>query len=237
VSKTRKIVFSYGDMSMPTYIYKNEEAIITKVKQSFNLKGGGEISYIISAVSSAALSAGGNWTFQGLRARPSDVIKKVLRNTKYGLRNLFYGMNDSNIDYLIAGDDREVDIGSKRNISALDYINYLVSCMIPQGFTTSQYSGTDIYILTLHDDTTYDNKGFSDLDVAGPYFRVKRHSYKTNKSDAFQIDIGFGNTGTIVTDFSVLDDEGYALLYDYNAKLNTESYVQRIDNKGNLQEI
>jgi hypothetical protein len=146
-------------------------------------------------------------------------------------------MNESNIDYLIAGDDKEVDIGSKRNISALDYINYLVSCMIPQGFTTSQYSGTDIYILTLHDDTTYDNKGFSDLDVTGPYFRVKRHSYKTNKSDAFQIDIGFGNTGTIVTDFSVLDDEGYALLYDYNAKLNTESYVQRIDNKGNLQEV
>jgi hypothetical protein len=146
-------------------------------------------------------------------------------------------MNDDNIDYLVAGDDKEVDIGSKRNISALDYINYLVSCMMPQGFTTTQYSGTDIYILTLHDDTTYDNKGFSDLEIAGPYFRVKRHSYKTNKSDAFQIDIGFGNTGTIVTEFSVLDDEGYALLYDYNASLNTEAYVQRIDNKGNLQAV
>jgi hypothetical protein len=47
-------------MSMPTYIYKNEEAIITKVKQSFNLKGGGEITYTISAVSSAALAAGGS---------------------------------------------------------------------------------------------------------------------------------------------------------------------------------
>lgn len=237
VSKTRKIIFSYGDMSMPSYVYRNEEAIITKVKQNFNLKGGGEISYNISAVSSAALSAGGNWTFQGLRARPSDVIKKVLKNTKYGLRNLFYGMNESNIDYLIASDDREVEIGAKRNISALDYINYLVGCMIPQGFTTSQYSGTDIYILTMHDDTTYDNKGFSDLDITGPYFRIKRQSYKTNKSDAFQIDIGFGNTGTIVTDFSVLDDEGYALLYEYNDTINTESYVQRIDNKGNLQTI
>jgi hypothetical protein len=60
VSKTRKIIFSYGDMSMPSYVYRNEEAIITKVKQNFNLKGGGEISYNISAVSSAALSAGGN---------------------------------------------------------------------------------------------------------------------------------------------------------------------------------
>jgi hypothetical protein len=45
---------------MPSYIYKNEEAIITKVNQNFNVKGGGEISYIIHAVSSAALSAGGS---------------------------------------------------------------------------------------------------------------------------------------------------------------------------------
>jgi hypothetical protein len=60
VSKTRKIVFSYGDMSMPAYIYRNEEAIITKVKQNFNIKSGGEISYTINAVSSAALSSGGS---------------------------------------------------------------------------------------------------------------------------------------------------------------------------------
>lgn len=60
VSKTRKIVFSYGDMSMPAYIYKDEEAIITKVKQNFNIKGGGEIAYTISAVSSAALSSAGS---------------------------------------------------------------------------------------------------------------------------------------------------------------------------------
>jgi hypothetical protein len=60
VSKTRKIVFSYGDMSMPAYIYRNEEAIITKVKQNFNIKSGGEINYTISAVSSAALNSAGS---------------------------------------------------------------------------------------------------------------------------------------------------------------------------------
>ena len=237
VSKSRKIVFSYGDMSMPSYIYKNEEAIITKVKQSFNLQGGGEITYSISAVSSAALSAGGSWTFQGIKARPSDIIKRVLKDSRYGLRDLFHGMNASNIDYLIAGDDKEVSISAKKNISALDYITYLVSCMIPAGFTTSQYSSSDIYILTMHDDTTYDNQGFSDLDISGPYFRVERQSYKTNKSDAFEVDIGFGNTGTIVTAFSVLDDEGYSLLYDYNTQLDTDPYVQRIDSNGKLQTI
>lgn len=237
VSKTRKIVFSYGDMSMPTYIYKNEEAIITKVKQSFNLKGGGEITYTISAVSSAALAAGGSWTFQGVKARPSEIIKRILKDSRYGLQKLFYGMNASNIDILIAGDDKEVSIGSKRNISALDYITYLVSCMIPQGATTQQYTSSDIYVLTMHDDTTYDSNTFSDLEISGPYFRVERQSYKTNKSDAFEIDIGFGNTGTIVTEFSVLDDEGYALLYDYNEKLDTSPYIERIDQNGKLQTI
>ena len=237
VSKTRKIVFSYGDMSMPTYIYKNEEAIITKVKQSFNLKGGGEITYSISAVSSAALAAGGSWTFQGVRARPSEIIKRILKDTRYGLHKLFYGMNASNIDILIASDDKEVSIGAKRNISALDYVSYLVSCMIPQGATTQQYTSSDIYVLTMHDDTTYDSNAFSDLEISGPYFRVERQSYKTNKSDAFEIDIGFGNTGTIVTEFSVLDDEGYALLYDYNEKLETSPYIERIDQNGKLQTI
>lgn len=237
VSKSRKIVFSYGDMSMPTYIYKNEEAIITKVKQNFNLKGGGEISYTVNAVSSAALSSGGSWTFQGLHGKPSDSIKRILKDPKYGLRNLFTGMNLSNIDLLIAGDDKEVDISAKRNISALDYITYLVSCMIPQSFTIGQHASSDIYVLTMHDDTTFDDSIIGGTSVPGAYFRVERISYKTNKSDAFQIDIGFGNTGTIVTDFSISNDENYALLYDYNSKLDTNPYVQRIDNNGQIQTI
>lgn len=237
VSKTRKIIFSYGDMSMPAYIYRNEEAIITKVKQNFNIKGGGEISYTINAVSSAALSSAGSWTFQGRKAKPSEIIKQLVKDPKYGLRNLFTGMNLSNIDMLIAGDDKEVSLGAKRNISPIDYISYLVSCMIPASFTTSQWAGTDLYILTMHDDTTYDQNITADLDIKGSYFKVERVSYKTNQSDAFQIDIGFGNTGTIVTEFTVTDDENYALLYDYNAQLDTDPYVTRIDNAGNTYSV
>jgi hypothetical protein len=237
VSKTRKIVFSYGDMSMPAYIYKNEEAIITKVKQNFNIKSGGEISYTINAVSSAALSSAGSWTFQGREEKPSTIIKELLRDTKYGLHELFTGMNRSNIDMLIASDDKVVKVAPKRNISAIDYILYLVSCMIPGSFTTSQWAATDIYILTMHDDATYDQRAISDIDIQGSYFKVERVSYKTNQSDAFQIDIGFGNTGTIVTEFSVTDDENYALLYDYNAQLDTDPYVTRIDNNGQAYSV
>lgn len=238
VSKTRKIVFSYGDMSMPSYIYKNEEAIITKVRQSFNVKGGGEITYTVNAVSSAALSAGGSWTFPGRKAKPSEIIKSVFEDDRFKLKNLFTGMSAANLDYLIAGDDKEVDIGAKRNISAIDYISYLVSCMIPAGFTTSQWAGTDIYILTIHDDTTFDQSALAtDLNISGSYFKVERVSYKTNQSDAFQIDIGFGNTGTIVTEFSVTDDENYSLLYEYNSQLETDPYVTRIDNNGNTYSV
>ena len=237
VSKTRKIIFSYGDMSMSAYIYKNEEAIITKVKQNFNIKGGGEIAYTINAVSSAALSSGGSWTFQGRTAKPSELIKQLVRDTKYGLRELFTGMNLSNIDRLIAGDDKEVTIAPKRNISPIDYISYLVSCMIPASFTTGQWAGTDIYILTMHDDTTFDHRSTAESEIQGSYFKVERVSYKTNQSDAFQIDIGFGNTGTIVTEFSVTDDENYALLYDYNTQLDTDPYVTRIDNNGQAYSV
>ena len=59
VSKTRKIIFSYGDMSMPTYTYREEEALITKIQTQFDLKSG-VINYTVSAVSSAALNAGSN---------------------------------------------------------------------------------------------------------------------------------------------------------------------------------
>ena len=232
VSKTRKIVFSYGDMSMPTYIYRDEEAIITKIRTSFNLQSGA-INYTIDAVSSAALNTGGSWTFPGGTFRPSERIKDIFKNAKYGLQKLFTGMNNSNIDYLIPADDKEVYVESKRNISAIDYITYLVSCMLPQGFTKPQHTATDIYILTMHDDTTFDDEYRDSTVESGSYFKIERVSYKTNKSDAFQIDIGFGNTGTIVTSFSISDDENYSLLYDYAGQLETDPYVRRLDNEGN----
>jgi hypothetical protein len=146
-------------------------------------------------------------------------------------------MNLSNINRLIAGDDKMVDIGSKQNISALDYVNYLVSCMIPAGFTTEQRDNADIYALTLHDDTTISNDDETDLGVSGSYFKVTRISHTIDRPDAFQIDIGFGNTGTIVTDFKVVNDENYSLLYDYSESQPKNNYVYRLDNSGNMNEI
>ena len=236
VSKTRKITFSYGDMSMPTYIYREEQAIITKIITGFDLRSG-TIQYTVSAVSSCALSMGGSWTFQGGDFKPSDRIRDIFRNTKYGLRSIFTGMSENNIDALIPADDKVVHVEAKRNISAIDYITYLVSYMVPVGTTTGQNASTDIYVLTMHDDTTFDDE-YRDTSVeSGSYFKIERVSYKTNKSDALQLDIGFGNSGTIVTQFSITDDESYALLYDYNDTLVQDQYVQRISNDGKLEDV
>ena len=87
-------------------------------------------------------------------------------------------MNKSNIDYLIPSDDKQVSIEPKRNISALDYITYLVSCMIPSSFTTPQLAATDIYVLTMHDDTTFDDEYRDTLVEHGAYFKIERVSYK-----------------------------------------------------------
>ena len=131
VSGTRKIVFSYGDSSMPTYVYKDEEAIITGVSQQFNLEGS-SITYTVKAVSSAIVGKTGayNFMYSGLY-RPSDIIKKVFLNKTYGLQDIFTGMGLSNYNNLIEGGDKEVQLVPKTNISPLDYISYLVSCMVP----------------------------------------------------------------------------------------------------------
>ncbi len=235
VSKTRKIIFSYGDMSMPSYIYKDEEALITDVKTSFNLQGG-IITYTVSAISSASLNTSGSFSFPGRFDKPSTWIKKIFSTEKYGLQKLFTGMNDTNINLLVRGDDKAVEIHSKTNISALDYITYLVSLMMPDS-TTQGKINSDVYILTIHDDTSYEALYVNDLNIQGPYFKVDRVTSNVNKADAFELDIGFGNESTIVTNFSVEDQQNYSLLYEYNAKLETQEYVRRINNQGEWEDV
>ena len=240
VSKTRKIIFSYGDSSMPSYIYKDEEAIITGVQTSFNFGGSGTINsvinYTVTAVSGAALGKSSCFTFiNSGKKKPSSEIKRLITNDKYGLKSLFTGMNSGNINKLIAGDDAAVELESKKNISALDYISYLVGCMIPAG-TSKKNISKDIYTLVLYDDTTYD-RVYSDretidgIEIKGPYFKVSRVSYATKRSDAYEIDIGY-NTSTIVTSFTVNNNENYSLYYDYNSKLQPQQYVRRINDDG-----
>lgn len=241
VSQTRKIIFSYGDASMPTYVYKDEEAIITNVQQSFGFGSGGTsdsvIQYTVKAVSGAQLGKTGSFTFiNSNKKKPSDEIKRLFKNPKYGLQSLFTGMSVKNLNSLIAGDDKAVSLDSKTNTSPLDYIAYLVSCMIPASATTDQIS-KDIYILTIHDDTVYD-KLYNNTEntLGGPYFKVTRTSYAKSYSDAYELDIGI-HTNTIVTNFQINDNENYSILYDYTNKLYPEEYTKRINNKGEWEDV
>lgn len=240
VSQTRKIVFSYGDASMPTYIYKDEEAVITRITQQFDLQGS-RITYNVEAVSGAALGTAGCCTFlsDGKEHKPSDLIKKLFNVKKYGLYNVFYGMKGRGLSKFIAGDDKPVVLIDKVNVSVLDYITYLVSCMIPSGTPKNNVS-KDIYILTIHDDTTYD-RAYADheiiegKEIVGPYFKVTKTSYKTEHADAYEVDIGY-NTSTIVTSFQIDQNENYALYYDYQGKLTQDQYIRRINTDGQWED-
>lgn len=238
VSNTRKITFSYGDAAQPTYVYKDEEAIITKIIQNFNINAS-VISYTVSAVSGAALGKAGNYSFMGKICKPSDEIKKIFKNKNYGLSDLFTGMPKDKLEYFIDGGDKEVEVSPKLNVSALDYITYLVSCMIPEGTPTGQTS-KDIYILTMHDDTCYDS-AYSDRividnnEVKGPYFKVSRTSYGVEHADAYELDIGY-NTSTIVTSFNIEQQENYSLYYNYENVLHPETYLKKLNNQGEYED-
>ena len=236
ISSTRKIIFSYGDAAVPSYTYKNEEAIITKITQGFNLEQS-SISYQIEAVSGAALSADGTITelSSGAPVKPSEKIKSLFRSNK-SLQDTFTGMRVSDLDKLIAGDDQPVVLDSKRNISALDYIAYLAGCMIPSG--TKPGLSKDIYILTVHDDTildsTYDPSSFGGK--GGPYFKITKTSYTSEHSDAYEVDIGY-NTSTIVRSFNIEQNENFSLYYDYQNDIHSEEYVRRLNKQGEWETV
>jgi hypothetical protein len=229
VSNTRKIIFTYGDAETPAYIYKNEEAIITNVRQEFDL-GGSAITYVVSAVSSAALSTDGNITVLGTsggkKVKPSTEIKKLFMTNK-SLQDTFTGMSPANLNKLISGDDMAVEIESKRNISAIDYINYLVGCMIPEG--SAPGLSKEIYVMTIYDDSI--TSAERSLSKNGPYFEVNKVSTIMERGDAYEIDIGI-NTSTIVRSFTIEKNENYSIYYDYQNLAHPEDYVRRIGADG-----
>lgn len=234
VSQSRKIVFSYGDLSTPTFAYRNEEAIITKVTSQFAIDSS-IITYSVSAVSSCALLISSNYSFPARTEQPSNVIKEILYNNKaYGLQDLFYGMKNKSIvesNNLIASDDKKVKIEMKTNIAILDYLSYLVSCMAPVSDVGSSLIKNNVYSLVVVDDTT------GEFD--GPYFKVvevKKDKQNLNNLTTYEIDIGYPSNN-IVLSFQINNNENYSLLYDYSLKLNRSDYVTRIGDDGKLVQV
>jgi len=229
VSSTRRIIFSYGDLSAPTYIYKNEQAIITSITSQFNIAGS-RIDYSISAVSSAVLASSGAWQFPARsNKKPSELITEILYNDIYGLLEVFPGMKNRNqveTRGLISGDDKAKNILAKNNVSALDYLSYLVSCMSGTGDGSLQQE--TIYALIVIDDTTGD--------FEGPYFKVVPVTKKTDDLQTYEIDIGYPSQN-IVLAFGIENNLTYSLFYNYHQSINDAEYTQRINDQGQLIEV
>ncbi len=224
VSQSRRIVFSYGDCNEPSFIYKDEEALITSVKSNVDFKAP-SITYTIQAISTSALSKSVVRNWASRVAKPSQVIRELVTNPSYGLREIFVGMQKAGIiesEHLIATDDKTVELEAKQNMSAFDYLNYLVSSM------ESISDSKAVYILNVYDT--------QNPPMYGCYFTVTKVSTlvaRSNNSNAFEVDIGYP-TSTFVTGFSINNNEAWSILYDYQQKNITSNNSYLIDNNGDI---
>ena len=233
VSDTRKIVFSYGDFSTPNYIYRDEEALITDVKTRVNISNS-SIEYTISAVSSAAVSMSGTFTFtRKVSAKPSTVIREILYSEKYGLTEIFKGMQNRTkveTEGLIASDDAYVTIEAQ-SMSPLDYINYLVSCMKSNADVRSGSTNSTVYTMVINDD--------KDGLFGGSYFKISRMQRNANSLEStalYTIDIGYPSAD-LVTSFDITNQQGYSILYNYSGAVDSYNYGKRIDDNGQISYV
>ena len=229
VSDTRRIVFSYGDFSAPEYIYGEEEALITDVNSVVDIRTS-SINYTVKAVSSAAASMSGTYTFKKRVAKPSSVLLEILYETKYGLTNLFKGMQDKSKVMsagMIAMDDAIVTLEAQ-TMSPLNYINYLVANMKPNADRGQGSTNKTVYTMVISEDR--------ERLYGGTYFKVQkldRNSNSLESSAAYSIDIGYPSAD-LVTEFKIVNQQGYSILYDYINAIDSYDYGKRIDDNGVL---
>lgn len=232
VSRTRSMVLSYGDWDMPSFIYKEEEAIITKVTSNVDFKSS-KITYNISAVSTSLSLKAGTFSFGARNAKPSDVIYELLNNEAYGLKEVFTGMRNmtkTQLSNLIAGDDKKVAIEAKESISPFDYISYLCNCMVSTNDSGGALKKSNYY-WAVYDDTS--NK------MGGTYFKVVRvdAGAQYNVSyNTYEVDIGYPS-GNYVSDFTINSDKTWSILYDYSQDISLPQYTYTIDKTGEVKTV
>lgn len=230
ISEDRTMKISYGDMSMPSYIYREEEVIITDIKSDISIDSS-LITYSISCTSKSLSLAAGTYSFPRVIAKPSDIIKKILFDVKYGVQEVFYGMRDKEKVLsrgLIVSDDKQVTIEAKKNISVFDYLSYLVSCMSDKITSDSILIRTSKYSLVTYDDITNQ--------WGGPYFKVVKASsnIQENTLDTYEINIGFPGQN-MVTSFKLDDNQMWSILYNYSGQINQPKYIYKINNQGEIE--
>lgn len=231
VSKSRKITLQYGDWSIPTYIYKEEEALITKVTSNVDFSNS-KISYTINCVSTSISFKAGVHDFKARKAKPSDVIKDLVKQRNWGITDVLTGMKNldsSKLSQLIVGDDQVVNIEAK-SCNVFDYIAYLVSCMVCVTDTDPSLKKTNYY-WAVYDDTTND--------FGGSYFKVIHVTAGTKNKisyNTYEVDVGYPS-GSYITAFNIKTNDTWSILYDYGQEIQQPQYQYTIDKDGNLQDI
>lgn len=224
------VKISYGDWQSPSFIYREEEAIITKLQSSVDFSSS-RINYILKCTSNALSLAATTCDFPARKAKPSEVIKELLYNRHYGLLDIFYGMKNKTqvtLKNLIPGDDNQVQLEPQVGSNPISYLNYLVSCMTPNTSDPSDTLKDGVYKLSIIDDV------FGEL--GGPYFKIQKISTNNSiitSSDTYVLDIGYPSDNQVM-DFKITNDNSWALLYDYNKKVNQSNYVYSINNEGDI---
>jgi hypothetical protein len=229
-SKGRMLTLKYGDWNQPDYIYKDEDALITKVTSDIDYQSS-KIKYTINCTSTALALKAGTFTFSAKKAKPSDEIIKLLNDKKFGLLQVFKGMTNSATNSFagfIERDDQTVQLDEKRGVSAFDYLGYLVHCMV-----SNTDKGGDLkksnYYWAVYDDINNQ--------YGGSYFRVRKVVANTQYNisyDTYEVNIGYP-TGEYITSFTIKNDSSWAILYDYAGEVGQSSYQHSIDDKGNVK--
>lgn len=232
VSKTREIKISYGDFSSPTFIFKEEDAIITKITSQVDLKNYC-IRYTLSCTSNSLSLAAGSYQFPARRAKPSDVIKEILFDTRYGILDVLYGLKNKDLFLskgYIAVDDKEVEIPAKSNMSVFQYLSYLVDCMVSLNDSSNSVIRTSKYMFSVYDDINNE--------LGGPYLKIIKivSSESSNSLDTYSIDIGYPSENYIYN-FTISNDETYSILYNFSENIEQTDYCYRINDEGQTEAV
>ena len=224
ISNSRTIKLSYGDWNAPAFIYREEEAVITKLTTKVDVAKS-SIEYVINCTSNALSLTATSLSFPARKAKPSDVIIELLSNKALNLTNIFTGMSNIDFKTFIARDDKVVQLEAKLSMNLLDYINYLVSCMVWSGEKSDKLK-TSCYFWSVYDDVSGQ--------YGGTYFKVLRvaNNTKTNMPyNAYELDVGYP-TASCVTSFNVNNDDSWSLLYNYAETIQMPEYTYHIDDSG-----
>lgn len=225
VSEGRLMKVSYGDFANPVHAFREEKCLISNIQRQISPKES-KIDYIVSAVSSTALSVGRTWNFPARKAKPSTVMREIIYDTQYGLLDVLPGMKDKdkvNQKGFLTANDIEVQLAARQNESVIDYLKYLTGCMKE----SSDFIQSSLYMLCYNGDV---------LGVmGGAYVKLVR----TNEQiapDEWVVDVGYPGT-TDVLDFKLNETNMYSILYNYGEKLTqngANTTVRELNEKGTV---